>query len=155
MMKLVKKGVFNKPGKLEIDLSMTHYMNMGKAIECCIQSDLRGIRTYNVADEEVYRMIEVLRNLFETIYGSTIKEKEINIKLLDFLAFFRIGGFTPLLVRALTQNMVLDISKIKNELGYASQIDFVRSLPDIQEWVTSIGGPEILKTGDKKLVWNE
>lgn len=155
MMKLVKNGVFNKPGKLEIDLSMTHYQNMGKAIECCIQADLKGIRIYNVADEQVYRMIEVLRNLFENIYGSPVKEKEINIKLLDFLAFFRIGGFTPLLVRALTQNMVLDISKIKNELGYRSEIDFKGSLSEIKEWVESIGGPEILKTGDKKLVWNE
>lgn len=73
--------------------------------------------------------------------------------LLKLLALFRIAGFTPLLVRALTQNMVLDISKIKKELGYSSVINFEKSLPEISRWVNFIGGPDILKTGDKSLVW--
>lgn len=154
MMKLVKNQIFNKPGSLEINLSMTHYENIGRAIELCLDSNIQGMRTYNVADSEVYRMIDTLRQLFEAIYGHKLEEKQINIKVLKLLAAFRIAGFTPLLVRALTQNMVLDISKIENDLGYHSKINFKDSLPAIKNWVDKIGGPDVLKTGDKSLVWN-
>ena len=153
MMKLVKNGVFNKPGNLEISLSMTHYYNMAKSIECCMESDLKGIRTYNVADTEVYTMIDTLRSLFKTIYKKELPEKSINIWFLKILAFFKVAGFTPLLVRALTQNMVLDISKLENELGYKSIISFNDSLEDIGKWVEQIGGAEALKTGDKKHIF--
>ena len=155
MMKLVKKDVFNKPGSLEIELSMTHYENMGRAVECCLQSNRKGFHTYNVADQEVYTMIDVLRKLFAAIYGKQLQEREVNILLLKVLAFFRVAGFTPLLVRALTQNMVLDISKIERELGYTSKRTFEESLERIEAWVKQIGGPEVLKTGNKKLIWGE
>ena len=155
MMKLVKNGVFNKPGTLEISLSMTHYNNIAKAIECCMESELKGIRTYNVADTEVYTMIDILRSLFKIIYKKELPEKTINIGLLKVLAFFRIAGFTPLLVRALTQNMVLDISKLENELGYKSIISFNESLEDIGKWVEKIGGADELKTGDKNHIWKQ
>lgn len=153
MMKLVKKNVFERPGKLEIELSMTHYDNIAYAIECCMISELTGIRTYNVADEEVYTMITTLRKIFQTIYGKTLPEKEININIIKILAFFRVGGITPLLVRALTQNMVLDISKIKQELSYSSIIDLDDSLPAIGEWVRSIGGPTTLIKAEKSSNW--
>lgn len=153
MMKLVKGDVFKRPGKMEIQLSMTHYYNIAHAIECCFTSDLRGIRTYNVADEEVYTMITTLRKLFKIIYGKTLEEKEININVLKVLSFFKIGGITPLLVRALTQNMVLDINKIKEELGYSSIIKFDNSLLEIEKWIEKIGGAEILKNASNTLVW--
>lgn len=145
MMKLVKNDVFNRPGRLEIQLSMTHYYNIAHAIECCFMSNLNGIRTYNVADDEVYTMVTTLRKLFKTIYGKMLPEKEININILRVLAFFKFSGITPLLVRALTQNMVLDISKIRQELGYTSVIKFDESLPEIETWIESIGGAEGLK----------
>lgn len=155
MMKLVKNDVFNKPGELKISLSMTHYLNMGRAIECCMESDKKGINTYNVADTEVYTMIDTLRSLFTSIYGKQLKEKKIPIVLLKILAFFRIGGFTPLLVRALTKNMVLDTQKIEKELGYKGVVTFHESLDEIQEWVECIGGPEVLRTGNKLLIWKK
>ncbi|UKN00248.1 NAD(P)-dependent oxidoreductase [Paracrocinitomix mangrovi] len=153
MMKLVKNEKFNRPGKLDIQLSMTHYTNMAAAIECCIESELKGVRTYNVADDETYVMIEVLRKIFSTVYGKKLAEKEISIGLLKVLAFFRIAGFTPLLVRALTQNMVLDISKIKQELNYQSAIKFEESLNDIKNWIEAIGGYQTLLAIEKLNVW--
>jgi nucleoside-diphosphate-sugar epimerase len=153
MMNLVKNGVFNKPGPLEISLSMTHYLNIAKAIECCIASDLKGVNIYNVADQQVYTMIDTLRSLFKTIYKRELPEKQINIGILKVLAFFRIAGFTPLLVRALTQNMVLDISKIENELGYKSVTSLNESLKDIGQWIEQIGGAEELRKGHKEDIW--
>lgn len=153
MLKLVNNRTFNRPGKLEIQLSMTHYKNMAHAIECCIESDLKGIRTYNVSDDRQYVMINVLRKLFKTLFGAELKEKEIKIGLLKILAFFRIQGFTPLLVRALTQNMVLDITKIKKELNYSPEIEFENSLDEIKDWTASIGGVETLQNIDQYSIW--
>lgn len=155
MLKLVNKDVFNRPGKMNIQLSLTNYENMGHAIECCIMSDLKGIHTYNVSDDKKYVMISILRQLFKTLFGTELKEKEIKIGLLKFLAFFRIKGFTPLLVRALTQNMVLDISKIKKELNYCPDKSFESSLDEIENWTTNIGGVEILQHVEKYSIWGD
>ena len=153
MMKLVKNDVFKRPGKMEIQLSMTHYYNMAHAIECCFMSEHKGVRTYNVADDEIYTMITTLRKLFNTIYGKTLDEKEISIQFLKALAVFKIGGLTPLLIRGLTQNMVLDISKIQNELGYKSIITFEDSLADIKDWIKNIGGPKAIEKPNSNLNW--
>lgn len=155
MLKLVNKNVFNRPGKMDIQLSMTHYENMGHAIECCILSDLKGILTYNVSDDRQYVMINVLRQLFKTLFGNELKEKEIKIGLLKVLAFFRIKGFTPLLVRALTQNMVLDISKIKREINYSPTVEFENSLDAIREWTAQIGGVETLQNIEHFSIWGD
>lgn len=155
MLKLVKNNTFNRPGGMNIKLSMTHYENMGHAIDCCLNAPLTGTHIYNVADDEEYIMINVLHTLFENLYGKQLKEKKIPISLLKGLAFFRIGGFTPLLVRALTQNMVLDVSKIKNELGYKPTRSFNESLPEIVNWVDDVGGPEKLKHPKKEMIWKK
>jgi len=153
MMKLVKNDIFKRPGKMEIKLSMTHYYNIAHAIECCFQSKITGINIYNVADEEVYMLITTIRSLFKTIYGKTLNEKEININVLKTLALFKIGGVTPLLVRALTKNMVLDINKIKEEIGYSSIIKFDDSLQEIKDWIDEIGGAKALFNGGTKEAW--
>ncbi len=153
MMKLVKNDVFKRPGKMEIQLSMTNYYNMAHAIECCFMSEHRGLRTYNVADDEVYTMITTLRTLFQTIYGKTLEEKEISIQFLKVLAVFKVGGLTPLLIRGLTQNMVLDIRKIQNEIGYKSIITFEDSLAEIKDWIKKIGGPKAIEKPKSNLNW--
>ena len=153
MLKLVKKGVFKKPGSMENSLSMTHYSNMAHGIECCINSNIKGIRTYNIADDQIYIMVEVFRKIFSAAYKKTLPEKEIKIALLNVLAFLRIGGLTPLLVRAITQNMVLDISKIKEELQYKPVVTLDNSLAELSDWIESIGGAKVLKNPEYGLTW--
>lgn len=153
LLKLVKNQTFTKPGELNIHLSMTHYINMGHAIECCIQSDLKGIHIYNVADKADYVMRKVLKTYFDGMYKSEIPERQVSLLLLKILAFFRIGGFTPLLVRALTQNMVLDIRKIERELHYNPPVDFYSTLTENLAWIDSVGGPEKLREPEKGLCW--
>jgi nucleoside-diphosphate-sugar epimerase len=153
ILKLVKNGVFNRPGKMEISVSLTHYENIANAIDLCINSKKNGIHIYNVSDEEVYVFVDVIRKIINELYDDNIKEKEISIWLLKFLAIFKIGGITPLLVRSFTNDMVLNISKIKNELNYQGVADFNSKLPELGEWVRSIGGIEYLKTGNKKIAW--
>jgi nucleoside-diphosphate-sugar epimerase len=153
LLKLEKNHTIQKPGSLEVKVSMTHYNNLIHAIECCLNSEKKGINIYNVADENFYLLIDVLRKFTKTLYGTELKEKQVPILLLKTLALFKINGITPLLVRTFTKDMVLDISKIKNEMNYKPSIDLDSSLAEIKRWVESIGGIEILKTGDKLLAW--
>ncbi|MDI1353272.1 MAG: NAD(P)-dependent oxidoreductase [bacterium] len=153
LLKLVQKDTFRRPGKMEVAVSLTHYLNIAKAIDCCIASSKQGVHIYNVADDRSYVLVEIVRKIIREVYGRDLKEKEISILFLKLLAVFKIGGITPLLVRSFTKNMVLDLTKIKTELGYQAVIDFDAQLKDLGDWVRRIGGVEILKTGDRKLAW--
>jgi len=153
MLRLVKKEKIFRPGTMKINVSMTHYRNLCAAIDKCIEQPLKGIRTYNVADEKTYVLAESVRTLMASIYGKQLEEKQTPIWILKALSKFNLGGITPLLVRSLTNDMVLDISPIRNELGYHSVTDLDDSLSELTTWVKSIGGPEVLKTAEKNLAW--
>jgi len=153
ILKLVKNGVFNRPGKMEISVSLTHYENIAEAIDLCINSQKNGMHIYNVSDDEIYIFVDVIRKIINELYDDEIKEKEISIWLLKCLSMFKVGGITPLLVRSFTNDMVLDISKIKHELNYQGGTNFNSKLTVLGKWVRSIGGTECLKTGNKKFAW--
>lgn len=153
MFKLVKNDILQLPGKMEIEISMTHYKNIAEAIQLCINSDRKGINIYNVGDHKTYQLIDVMRKLTTSLYGKKLKEKAIPIGLLKTFAFFKIGGMTKLLIRAFTQDMSLDLSKIQKELNYKGSSDLDSSLDEIQEWVRHIGGVSVLKKADKSLAW--
>lgn len=155
VLKLVKNNVFSRPGTMDINVSLTSFENFAHAIELCIQSEKKGIYIYNVADDEKYVFIDVIRKIIKQLYKEPVKEKGVSIYLLKALALFQIGGITPLLVRSFTKDMVLDISKIKAELGYNPKTNFYKSLPELANWINKIGGVEVLKTGKKELAWEE
>ncbi|NOQ72539.1 MAG: NAD-dependent epimerase/dehydratase family protein [Crocinitomix sp.] len=153
LLKLHRNNKFNRVGEMKNLQSLTHFENMAHAIDCCIQSDKMGIHTYNVADDQSYVSIELLRKIMHSFYGDDLAEKEIKIGLLKLFAIFKIGGFTPLLVKAMTQNTVLDIGKIKVELSYQPKRDFFESFSETEQWVDAIGGVEVLKSPGKQLCW--
>lgn len=153
VLKLVKKNKINRPGSMDINVSLTHYSNFCGAVERCMRSSLNGIHTYNVSDEKKYVLSHVMRKVTKLLYGRDLEEKETPIWLIKLFANFHIGGITPLLVRSLTKDMVLEISKIKDELGYRAETDLDQSLPEIKNWVDRIGGVEVLKKAGKDLPW--
>lgn len=153
LFKLVKNDKISCPGKMEIAVSMTHYYNFAHAIDLCIKKADAGQHVYNVADEKSYLLIDVLRKFTTKFYGKILTEKQIPISLLKLMALFKIGGITPLLIRAFTKDMILDISKIKKELGYSAIINMDESLDELNTWVQKIGGIEVLKSANNKLAW--
>lgn len=153
ILKFIKNEKIVIPGKLNNRLSMTHYSNMGHAIECCIESDKTGVNIYNVADDETYIMIKVIREVSKLFYDKVLPEKNISLALLKLLAVFRIGGITPLLIRAVTKDMVLDIDKIKRELNYKPEMDFYKAIPELKAWIQRSGGYDIFQEPSKELSW--
>ena len=153
MLKMEKNGALQVPGGLIAKISMTHYENFNHALDLCLATPKAGIRTYNISDSNSYVLIDVMRKFTRSFYGKTLPEKKTPIALLKFLAVFQIGGITPLLVRSLTNDMVLNIDKIKTELGYNPKVTLDNSLPELKTWVEKVGGPEQLKSGDKSFAW--
>lgn len=153
MLKLVKKDKIFRPGSMEVNVSMTHYSNLCHAIDCCITSEKKGIHTYNVADNDMYILIDVLRSLTKEIYGSSLEEKHVPIALLKLMATFGINGMSKLLVRSLTKDMVLDTSKIRSELKYDPSTTFDSRVKEIGDWVKRAGGVELVKGEGKELAW--
>jgi nucleoside-diphosphate-sugar epimerase len=153
ILKLVKNEVFNRPGPMNVRVSLTHYDNLAEAVERCISSEKTGINIYNVSDDKVYVFSEVIRRLVQELYGHQLPEKEMSIVLLRLLAILRVGGLTPLLVRSFTKDMVLNISKIKTELNYLGQADFYLKLKEVGDWVKHIGGVEAIKAGRREFAW--
>lgn len=153
ILKLVKNKVFNRPGKMQISVSLTHYENMAHAIDLCIQSNQSGLHIYNVSDEKTYIFVDVIRKLIQALYEEEVQERQIGIWILKILAKFKIDGMTPLLVRSFTRDMVLDISKIQRELNFHAVTDFDSKLEELKAWVQSIGGAEALKSGNREFAW--
>jgi len=153
ILKLVKQDVFSRPGSMAISVSLTHYDNFARAIELCLQAEQRGKYIYNVADDQSYILVETIRKIILEIYGRQLPEKEIGIGFLKLLALFKIGGITPLLIRSFTNDMVLDLGKIRKELNYSATVDFDSQLPQMGEWVRKIGGVQVIRSEDKKLAW--
>jgi len=153
LLKLVKNNKLQYPGNMQIKVSMTHYKNIAHAVELCLNSDMKGIRTYNISDDETYILIEVIRLFTRNIYGKKLPENQIPLWIPKLMSFFKIGGITPLLIRSLTQDMTLDISKIKNELGYSPETNLQKSIKELTAWVEKIGGVSVINKASKKLAW--
>jgi 2-alkyl-3-oxoalkanoate reductase len=153
MLKLVIKDAFQRPGSMEVGISLTHYNNLVHAIECCLGSAKTGIHIYNVSDANSYVFVDVIRKLTTSLYGKSLPEKPVPIALLKFMSWFHLGGVSPLLLRTLTQDMVLDIARIGKELNYQPLTDFNSALPELKSWVDRIGGVDVIKTGKKSLAW--
>jgi nucleoside-diphosphate-sugar epimerase len=153
ILKLVNDDVFKRPGKMQVSVSMTHYDNMAHAIDLCMASGKKGIHIYNVADENAYIFVDIIRKIIRALYDQPVKEKEIGIWVLKLAAQFKLGGITPLLVRSFTKDLVLDISKIKQELGYRAVTDFDAKLPELAAWVKTLGGADMLKTEKREFAW--
>ncbi len=153
LLKMVHGNTLQHPGKMKINVSMTEYSNMAKAVDLCLNSDKKGVNIYNVSDENPYILIDVMRKISKSLYGFELKEKEIPILIPKLMSIFHIGGISPLLIRTLTKDMALDITKIKNELGYKPESNLENSLVIISGWVKNIGGVEVLKQAENYLAW--
>ncbi len=153
LLKLVKNEKLVCPGKMNIKISLTHYKNLAHAVECCLNSDKKGVHIYNVCDDKTYIMIDFIKKLTSSLFQKKLPTKHIPVLALKLLALFRINGITPLLVRSFTRDMVLDINKIKNELGYAPKAIFETELMEMVQWVYKIGGPYALNSERKELAW--
>lgn len=144
------------PGNLNYKASMTSIKNLIHAIELAIPSK-KTYTIYNVADEEIYNLREVIETTLKSAYSDSLIFKEIPMKPLKLITKIieKLGVPSRLSSQSLdymSHDFVLDIKKIKTELGYSPTTNFHKELPSIEHWIKNTG-IERVKNGDKSIPW--
>jgi hypothetical protein len=98
-------------------------------------------------------LYDVVKKLLVTVYSAQLAEKKVPLWVLQLMSTFGLGDATPLFVNTISKNLVLDISKIKQELNYSPTMNLDSSLNEINHWVSTIGGIGVLKKADPRLAW--
>jgi hypothetical protein len=98
-------------------------------------------------------LYDVVKKLLATVYSAQLAEKKVPLWVLQLMSTFGLGDATPLFVNTISKNLVLDISKIKQELNYSPTMNLDSSLNEINHWVSTIGGIGVLKKADPRLAW--
>jgi nucleoside-diphosphate-sugar epimerase len=153
LLKLVRNGKMIRAGDMNARLSMTHYSNFARAIEQCIDAPKTGIHVYNVADDEIYILYQVVRKLLNALYERDLPRKRVPVWVLELMSAMGIGDVTQLFIDTVTKDLVLDISKIKAELNYSPTVTFYESTSEITAWVKKVGGVDIVRKGSSELAW--
>lgn len=153
LLKLIRGGTVVSVGDMKVKLSLTHFSNFAMAVEACINSHLTGMHTYNVADDSVYVLRDVVTKLARTLCGDRLREQKLPLWIFALLSAFEVGEYTPLFINTVSKNLVLDTSRIKKELNFFPSMNLDASLDEIDRWVSSIGGVNVLKKADPVLAW--
>lgn len=153
MLEMLRNGKMISPGKMNVRTSMTHFGNFAHAVECSIASDRSGTNTYNVSDAKTEILFDSIKKILDAIYKRNIPVKYIPLPLIKTLAAFGSQGLTPLFVRTISSDVVLDISKITLELGYNPPRKFEEALQDVALWTEQAGGVNAIRKGGVDLPW--
>lgn len=153
VLQMMRNGKMIAPGKMDVQTSMTHFDNFAHAVDCCVASNKTGTHVYNVADASTMKLFDSLKMIQDAIHKQNVPVKYIPISAIRLLAAFGAKGLTPLFVRTITSDVVLDISKIQSELCYAPKMTFAHSLKEITNWLEKIGGVDVLREGKAELAW--
>jgi nucleoside-diphosphate-sugar epimerase len=142
MLRLLERGKLKVPGEMNIRVSLTSYANLMYALDCCLLKQQKGIHTYNISDAREYVLIDAIKKIVRSGLGYSVAVKHIPIWIVKLLGRLHLKGLSPLLVKALTTNMVLDISKARQELNYQPKTNLNHHLESIGKWIKNNGGPE-------------
>jgi nucleoside-diphosphate-sugar epimerase len=153
LLKLVRNHRLIKPGNMQVHLSMTHFENLTLAIEKCMLHQKPGMHIYNVADDVNYILYNVIKKLTNIIYETDLPEKTVPLWIFKLMSLLHIGDATPLFINTVSKSLSMDISKIRNDLGYSPILNLDNSISGIHNWIKSIGGIAVLKDGAKDLAW--
>jgi nucleoside-diphosphate-sugar epimerase len=153
LLKLVRNRNMIRAGDMNVKLSMTHFTNFALAVESCVYSKKSGLHIYNVADEKIYVLYDVVKKLLTELYGSELQEKRIPLWVLKCMSALQMGNATPLFLDTVSKSLALDISKIKRELNNNPILNFDDGVKEISDWVNVVGGIEVIKTGSPHLAW--
>jgi len=122
-------------------ISMTNIHNLIEATDLCIKHHSKiSNQIYNVADDTIYNLHNVIKSLFETIHNREFRIVSIPYSASNFLGnTFKLLGIKSKLNKTsldmVCNNHILDITKIKTELGYLPKSDFDAALPQIKQWI--------------------
>ncbi|GEO04533.1 dTDP-4-dehydrorhamnose 3,5-epimerase [Adhaeribacter aerolatus] len=146
LLELIKRNIVFCPVSAQISTSLTHVDNIAYAINLFLrQASQPALQIYNVADAPVYNLRQCVLQLLSAVYQQELKVCSIPVSLLKLLTDLnKIVPFSaklnPLVLNTLTQSAVLDISAIRENLGYQPRYYFENRYPQIAAWLHGVGG---------------
>jgi nucleoside-diphosphate-sugar epimerase len=145
LLKLIKGQTILCPIPASIFTSATHVDNIGYAIGLFFsQPDKPVLQLFNVADDQGYNLkdivVKMLRAIDKNLRVINVPGPAIRaLRILD--SKFHISDqLSPVALQAITENSILDLTRIKETLGYHPPHIFDESFKEIGEWVNHIGG---------------
>ncbi|MEO1515769.1 MAG: NAD(P)-dependent oxidoreductase [Bacteroidota bacterium] len=157
ILRMVRSGRIISPGRMDIEVSMTHIDNLIRAIERGMLSDIDSPCILNIADEQTYQLREVIQSLVEGIHQRPLPIRSLSPHLLlglsKLLAIFgRASQLSQQAIDYLTQPLVLNVAKAQQTIGYRAVTSFEEERSKIVDWVHDIGLETVLKK-PQKLSW--
>ena len=145
-----QSGKMKLPGDGRVQLSMTHIDNLIAAVSLAIEQRRPGCHVYNVADELSYEFREVVHSLLSGVMNQEIPIREIPKPVVRLLVQVTSSlglpfPLTPQSFDYITKPRLLNIEKIKKELGYRAKTNFHEALPDIVRWARTIESGQFQK----------
>jgi len=144
LLKLVRWQTIFYPADNKLQTSATHINNIAYAIELFFsQKDKPELQVFNIADDEIYSFKDITLKIVNAVEGRHLKVVDVSTKVLKSLAYISPKRVSPLALKTLTQNSVLDLSSIRENLNYKPLYDFGGSFEEIGEWVRNMGGKKV------------
>jgi nucleoside-diphosphate-sugar epimerase len=136
ILKLVKSKYMFIPGKLNVRTTLTHIDNITSAIGCILNSKKSGNHVYNIGDDETYNLKSIFAAIGEKKIGSQPVFISIPYALLLILSklsvFLKIKtNFSQQSLQYMSNDSVLDMSKIKKDFPLVRKKYFYNSLKDL------------------------
>ncbi|MCK5127835.1 MAG: NAD(P)-dependent oxidoreductase [candidate division Zixibacteria bacterium] len=121
--------------------------DLAEAIKASMEIPESRNRAYMIAENRSYTTREMLNIIGELLgkkgIGITIPRPLLNLIALFSELFFKLIGHTPHFsrekVRELTDDWEMDVSRVKNELGFEAQVDFRTGARLTIEWYRQKG----------------
>jgi nucleoside-diphosphate-sugar epimerase len=136
ILKLIRQRRIFVPGAFNALTSLTHVQNLYEGIQACIQQARPGQHTYNIADQSVYRLKEVIGAIAHRKHNH---QNFVHVPLPIVKASMSIqqalgkkSVVTQQSLNYMTQDSVLSIDKVQAELGYRANFNFFSSLDQLQ-----------------------
>jgi len=145
------------PGKMNIEISMTHISNLIQAVEKTKENQSKHFEIYNVVDGQTYMLRKVVKTLIDTMFKTDAPVKELPLGLVSFLCNITDTCRIPFPITKqsldyISKPCILDYSKIREDLGYKPNTDFYQELGRLHCWVRKQGISNVL-AAKKTLPW--
>jgi nucleoside-diphosphate-sugar epimerase len=140
LMKLVKGNKLFLPAHLSKKISLTHIDNFIQAIELCMENQTNTREIFNVADNEVYDLHQILTTLLPIVAGRKLQTIIIPAWIFDLFVAGNsrlrlIPSFNQFAADSLTRTAMMNTSKIKYQLHYNPMKNFFDSYLEIGNWI--------------------
>ncbi|MEJ7780887.1 MAG: NAD(P)-dependent oxidoreductase [Daejeonella sp.] len=148
LISLIKGKFLLCPFKKSIQGSLTHIDNIGYAIDLYLaQKDQAQLNIFNITDEKPYFLKEIALECLSAVEKKRLLPLEIPSPLLKILLMINsktniLKNMSRPVLNSFSQNAVLDISRIQQELKYMPSRNFQNSCSEIAVWINSFGSSQ-------------